>query len=140
PNPARPVLLATLAGGPGFDIELTGNRALVAAGEHGLVVVDVTNPGAPSLAAWYDTSGSADAVAHDGTTVYLAAGAAQHWVFACQDCPAACSFGAAVTPPDADICPSDSAAFDASSAASGDCPAAAIRYQWYEDGGAIAGA
>jgi archaellum component FlaF (FlaF/FlaG flagellin family) len=62
---------------PGFanGVSVNGNYAYVAAGEAGLVVVDVTNRSAPAIVATLPTPGNANSVKVVSNLVYLAGGA-----------------------------------------------------------------
>jgi hypothetical protein len=70
----HPKPIADLHIGGGFAVALAGNLALVAAGDRGLAVVDVTDPKAPALTGLLDTPGQARDVAVDGAVAYVADG------------------------------------------------------------------
>jgi len=89
--PSSPSLVASLAGGDGHDILLHGEQALIAAGGAGLRVVNVSDPAALSEDGFFDTSGSAQALAVDGIHVFVATMAAQHWTVECTACTVVCS-------------------------------------------------
>jgi hypothetical protein len=70
--PANPIRLGSLAiGALAWGVALNGNYAYVADGVNGLKVVDVTNPGAPSLAG-SKSLGNARDVAVAGSLAYVA--------------------------------------------------------------------
>src|SRR5205823_6572283 len=100
----RPALLGAVRGGPGFDVALRGSRAFVAAGEAGVLALDVSNPASPRIAAYYDTSGTAIEVAVDDGTVHVATVDGQHWALACDACVAGCQASADVQPPSVAAC------------------------------------
>ena len=61
-----------MAAGVVYGVAVSGNYAYVADGGKGLVVVDVSDKLAPSLAGSYDTAGYADAdVSRDGSVTSL---------------------------------------------------------------------
>ena len=57
-----------------MDIALAGNYAYVAVGGNGLVIVDVTNPAAPTFKGSYNTTGGSTGVAVEGNYAYVADG------------------------------------------------------------------
>ncbi len=63
-------VLPTIVG----DVAVDGNYAYVAAGTGGLFVVDVTDPGTPTIVGYYAAPVSANGVAAAGDYVYVAAG------------------------------------------------------------------
>jgi len=50
------------------------NYAYVADSDYGLLIVDVSNPAAPTLKGSYDTAGSSEGVAVEGNYAYVADG------------------------------------------------------------------
>lgn len=70
----HPKPLADLHLGGGFAVALAGPTALVAAGDRGLAIVDVTDPKAPVLRGLLDTPGQARDVAVDGSVALVADG------------------------------------------------------------------
>lgn len=71
---ARPVLVGQSSLLPGFEnLVVSGNYAIVAAGEGGLRVVDVSDPTAPAEVGGFATPGPAWGVATVGSTAYVAA-------------------------------------------------------------------
>ena len=58
--------------GPALDVSLRGAIAFVAAGEAGLVIVDVSNPRAPAVVSLCDTPGSAWEVELQGDHAFVA--------------------------------------------------------------------
>ena len=62
--------------GPANDVAVSGNRAYVAAGGAGLMILDLTDPQNPTRIGGYDTPGDALAVAVSNSVVYVADGAA----------------------------------------------------------------
>jgi hypothetical protein len=88
--PAKPVVLGELAttvpftvtgtGYMGVALNSTATRAVMAVGNTGIYIVDLTNPAAPSVMGSYNTPGTAFAVALDstGTLAYVADGSLGH--------------------------------------------------------------
>jgi hypothetical protein len=138
--PSSPSVKGSLTGGTGFDVAVSGDRALVAAGAEGLLVVNVSAASSPTLEGFYDTSGTAQAVAGDGTTVYLATQEAQHWVFGCDTCFAPCSVDAVARTHTPDVCAGTKVELEGETSTSSGCPGGKLLYQWYEDGAPIPGA
>jgi len=58
--------------GDSVGVAVVGNYAYVADGSNGLVIVDVTNPEAPTLKGSYDTAGTSWGVAVAGNYAYVA--------------------------------------------------------------------
>jgi hypothetical protein len=73
-DPRNPETLSALHLGGGFAVALAGNTALVAAGDKGLAVIDVTDPKAPVLRSVLDTPGEARDVAPHGSIALVADG------------------------------------------------------------------
>src|SRR2546426_5815546 len=73
----NPVLVGTWPGIPRGDalaVAVSGAHAYVAAGDGGLLVIDLTNPTAPVQVSSYLTSGEALAVVIAGNYAYVACG------------------------------------------------------------------
>jgi hypothetical protein len=75
-NPAHPVLLGESAplGDNIQDIALSGDLACLAAGNAGLVLVDISDPSALAILGRLDTRGYAEGIAVSGSTIFLADG------------------------------------------------------------------
>ena len=75
-DPAHPVLLGESAplGDNIQDIALNGDLACLAAGNAGLVLVDISDPAAPEVLGTLDTRGYAEGIAVSGSTIFLADG------------------------------------------------------------------
>jgi len=139
-DPAAPVVLARLSGGPAFDVVLDGVTATIAAGSFGVLVADIGDPSFPSFLAYYDASGAARAVAIDGPVVHLAATEAQHWLFTCDACGASCALGVMIQAATTTICSGTPLDLEAVPTVVVGCPSGLLFYRWFEEGWPIAGA
>jgi hypothetical protein len=59
-----------------FEVAVTGEHAFVAAGEGGVWMLDVSDPGLPRVVGWRDTAGRARSIVVEGGLAYVADGQA----------------------------------------------------------------
>jgi hypothetical protein len=69
-----PRMVSQLFLGGGFGLDVTGGRAYVAAGERGLQIVDVSDPGSPVVVGGLETPGEAKDVVVSEDRAYVAVG------------------------------------------------------------------
>ncbi|MFC2171236.1 LVIVD repeat-containing protein [Acidobacteriota bacterium] len=139
-TPSDPTFIAALTGGHGFDIALTANHALIAAGIEGVLAISVSDPAALAIDGFYDTSGVATNIAVSDTAVFLSTGMGQQWVLDCLFCSSPCQVTAQVLPPGPiTVCQGNEVILDGSSSQTSGC-AGELLFQWYEDGSLVNGA
>lgn len=57
-----------------LDVVVSGSRAYVAAGTDGVHILDISDPASPRLIGRWNSPGSAEGIAHDGTSLFVADG------------------------------------------------------------------